>query len=561
MLLAYDLTPFKAPRVTGSALRAVAAVAEAPAAGALLAQKMLSDVGIPAFREQSVRTAPHVSLPEVQRNFPVSAPPSVEDAEVEGEPELDPQFLSASWLRARYLSRELSPVAVADRLLKWCKRNDGSPVPLRLFIAQDAADVLAQARAADDRYKRGTPLGLLDGIPVAVKDELDQQGYATTAGTRTRGREPATADAHVVARLRAEGALLIGKANMHELGLGVTGNNPHYGAVRNPYDPSRVAGGSSSGPAAAVAAGLCPIAVGADGGGSIRIPAALCGVVGLKATVGRVSERGAAELCWSVAHVGPIAATVGDAALGLAAMAGPDSGDPGTLGQPALDLRGWANDRVSGLRVGIYSPWFDDCEPGVRGVARQALNALTDAGVEIVEVTIEGLRLARAAHLVTIVSEMVEAHLSLGERAADLGPDTRLNLALARRLTAADYVHAQRARAQISRQLAQHFGDVCAIITPTTARTAPLLASDALECGESNLPVTEQLMRYVALANLSGLPAISVPCGYDGDGLPVGLHLMAGAWQERRLLRLGLEVERAAPRRRPGLWCDLRDDV
>jgi Asp-tRNA(Asn)/Glu-tRNA(Gln) amidotransferase A subunit family amidase len=158
-------------------------------------------------------------------------------------------------------------------------------------------------------------LGPLDGVPIAVKDELDQVPYATTAGTRFLGREPASSDATVVARLRSAGALLVGKTNMHEVGLGITGVNPHHGTSRNPYDPARITGGSSSGSAAAVAAGLCPIAVSADAGGSIRIPAALCGVVGLKPTFGRMSERGAAALCWSLAHIGVIGASSADVAL------------------------------------------------------------------------------------------------------------------------------------------------------------------------------------------------------------------------------------------------------
>jgi Asp-tRNA(Asn)/Glu-tRNA(Gln) amidotransferase A subunit family amidase len=224
---------------------------------------------------------------------------------------------------------------VAERAL--AAIADSQQNGLSIFVAWEQADLLAQATASAQRLREGRPLSPLDGVPVAVKDELDLRGFGTSVGTRFLGKQPAAEDSTAVARLRAAGALLLGKVNMHEIGIGVTGQNPHHGTVRNPYDPQRHTGGSSSGSAAAVAAGFCPIAIGADGGGSIRIPASLCGVVGLKPTYGRVSETGAAPLDWSVAHIGPLGATARDVALGYAAIAGL-TGDPNTLHQPALTL-------------------------------------------------------------------------------------------------------------------------------------------------------------------------------------------------------------------------------
>jgi len=225
-----------------------------------------------------------------------------------------------------------------------------------------------------------------------------------------------------------------------------------------------------------------------------------------------------------------------------------------------LQLAGWSAEGVSGLRLGVYPEWFDDCEPGVLSATRRALAGLVEAGATVVEITVEDLRLARTAHMVTIVAEMVEGHLASGESADELAGDSRLNLALGKRLTAADYVHAQRARTKLARQLCAIFNQVDLIVTPTTACVATELGKDALASGESNLAVTESLTRFTTLANLVGLPALTVPCGYDADGLPVGLQALAPQWQERLLLRFALEVERISERRRPSIWCDLRRD-
>lgn len=218
------------------------------------------------------------------------------------------------------------------------------------------------------------------------------------------GTSKAKEDAEPVARLRRAGALLIGKANMHEIGMGVTGLNPHHGPARNPYLPNRATGGSSSGSAAAVAAGLCPIAVGADGGGSIRIPASLCGVVGLKPTFSRVSEHGAAPLCWSLAHVGPIAVSARDAALALSVMAGADPKDPHTLGQPPLDFAELERGDLSGLRIGVYWPWFEDAEADVVRLGKQLLETLVEAGAELREIEIGDLAPADAARAKTFAA-------------------------------------------------------------------------------------------------------------------------------------------------------------
>lgn len=552
--MTYDLRPMKGPRAAGEALRVLATVLENPVTGKLLQWKLLRDAGIVALRSTPVSEPLPVecSVPGSTREKTRGPMPDLwEVVRVPQKTSHDGFETAADFVKA-YREGNSTPIEVAKRAIEAIERDDRRHPPMRVFISKNSEEVLAQAEASTERWRKGKPLGPLDGVPVAVKDELDQKGLPTTVGTRFLGTHPATDDAEVVARLRRAGAMLLGKTNMHEIGMGVTGLNPHHGAVRNPYDPARATGGSSSGSAAAVAAGYCPLAVGADGGGSIRIPAALCGVVGLKPTFGRVSERGAAPLCWTVAHVGPIGATVRDVALGYAVMAGRDPRDPSTASQPAPDLDGFEDESLKGVRLGVYRAWFEDADPGVVSVCWEMVKALRDAGADIVEIEIPELALARAVHLVTIVSEMAASQLPYYElHRTDYGLDTRVNLALARALTAYDYVQAQRHRARIRGHYVRLFEQVDAIVTPATGCTAPMLLSDALQTGESNLAVVDRIMRFAVVANLTGLPAITFPAGYDERGLPVGFQVMGRAWEESLLLRIARVGEARAVRKLP----------
>ncbi len=567
--MSYDLTPVSAPRTAGASLRALVFLLERASPRSFLVRTLLQSAGVAELRSldaghHSAMYTPPLVIPPRR-----PAPPSeqltlegfLDSLEAPAESAEDAfAFRSVAALRAAYRRGETTPREVAERALAAIEQSEQGERPLRVFIAQHAEDLLDQARASTERWARGEPCGPLDGVPVAVKDEMDQAGYPTTLGTVIHGGEPASEDAHCVAGLRAAGALLLGKTNMHEIGMGVTGLNPHHGACRNPFDPRCVTGGSSSGPAAAVAAGFCPIAVGADGGGSIRIPAALCGVVGLKATFGRVSEHGVAPVCWSVAHAGPIAATVADCTLGYALMAGADPLDPISQRQPAPLLPDLRDGDLAGVRVGIYDPWFDDADPQVVAAGRAAVEQLAAAGAELVAIHIPELAPIRATHLISIVAEMAAAQIApLRDQRSRYGLDTRLNMALAQALTAQDFVHAQRHRSRLEAHWAEALSQVDLIATPSTGCTAPPYAADALPHGESNLPLTLTIMRYVQAANLFGLPGISVPCGFDDRGLPIGLQLMGRAWEEALLLRAAAVVERVASRRRPQAWWDLLD--
>ncbi len=354
------------------------------------------------------------------------------------------------------------------------------------------------------------------------------------------------------------GALLVGKTNMHEVGLGVTGVNPNHGPARNPYDLSRITGGSSSGSAAAVAAGLVPLAVGADGGGSIRIPAALCGQVGLKPTFGRLSGVGSAGVCWTVGHLGPIGATVRDVAHGYLAMAGPDPRDPVTRHQPA-PLHGRVfTENLDGVRLAVFRPWFEDADPEVVHACETMLAHLEAAGARVVEVKIPELAVLRAAHQVTILSEMATSQRqALQEDSSRYGADVRGQLAIARLLEPQDYVHAQRLRPRILRHFLAALEHADAIVTPATACTATAIPADALETGESNLPLLDRLTRFVPAGNFTGLPAISFPAGYDHAGLPIGFQAMGRPWDEAALLRIAWAAEQRMERRRPAVHHDL----
>jgi Asp-tRNA(Asn)/Glu-tRNA(Gln) amidotransferase A subunit family amidase len=550
----YDLAPARVPRLTGLALQAVAAALDNPVTGAALAPRLLKDAGIAAFRGVVLEEPPSV-LPDLPRpaTLPAgaaTAPPDLR-ALVEGatgpggaRPETVADF------HAAYRSGRTTPEDVARALALALRAADAEDPKLRAITAWREDDLMAHARASSERWRAGKPRSPLDGVPIAVKEELDVAGYPTTVGTSFLGAVAAE-DAAAVARLRAAGALLYGKANMIELGLDTLGYNAHHGTPRNPYGKGdRYSGGSSSGSGVAVSAGLGPIAVGADGGGSVRIPAALCGVVGLKATHGRISEKGVYPLCWSVGHCGPIGATVRDVALAYAVMAGPVAGDPVSMPQPPVTLDG-LDGGVAGLKIGVYRAWFEDADPAVVRACQALVDGLVARGAEVVPIEIPELELARVAHVVTILSEMATSMDRYLDKRREHGAAVRINLAIARNLTGRDYVRAQMARTRASAHWARAFERCDVVATPTTGVVAPAIAADARARGEADLAVSSALMRFAAPMNLTGHPALSVPAGYDDAGLPIGLQLVGRPWEEHVILRVGQVTEALVARRAP----------
>ncbi|MFQ5460507.1 MAG: amidase, partial [Anaerolineae bacterium] len=366
------------------------------------------------------------------------------------------------------------------------------------------------------------------------KDLFDVAGVPTTAGSALRAQAVAKADSTVVSRLRAAGAVILGKSHTHEWALGTTSNNPHFGPARNPWDTDRIPGGSSGGNAAGLAARLFAGAVGSDTGGSVRIPAALCGVVGLKPTRGLVSLRGVVPLSWSLDHAGPMARTAEDAALLLDAIAGFDAGDPASRRPPegppvAPGLRG----DPRGLAIGIPADYFwDEVVPEVAALCRQAVAVLEDAGARIVEVPPLGWRAAaRASGRILLADAAAYHQATLAENAVAYGADVRARLETGLGLAGVDVARARREMDVWRRRLEDLFGHVDLLATPTTGNTAEPIA------GIEGVAAAASLTARTSPFNLTGLPAASVPCGFTAAGLPVGLQLVGREWQEATVLR------------------------
>jgi len=555
----YDLKSVDMPYLSGSKLKLFVSLLDGPTGGLLLGN-LLKQAGIPWLRQQ-----PFDEWPTFEPIVPVGEPMAVTKTMSRSQwPDAAP-FLPDGWRFATafdyaraYRDGSLDPVTVAERVLAAVEAGDQSDPPLRAFIEQDREDVLRQARASAQRWQEGRPLGVLDGVPVAVKDELDMVPYPTHMGTAFLGKQPVSADAIAVARMRAAGALLLGKTNMHEIGIGVTGFNAHFGTPRNPYDPTRYTGGSSSGSAAAVAAGFAPIALGADGGGSVRIPAAFCGVMGLKPTYGRVPESGSFALDFTVAHVGPLAATVADLALTYAVIAGPDPRDRLSVQQPIPTLDGWDNTDLSDLVIGVFWPWFRHATPEMVQGNEAMLAQFQELGAQVKEIAIPDLEACRIAHVITITTEMNQAlDRDYDAHHKELGMDVRISLALSRAFNARDFVLAQRVRTRIMAHFARAFEEVDVIVMPATGLTAPPIPESALPDGDSDLTTLTEIMRYAPVFNMTGHPAISFPVAYSDEGLPVGMQAVSRHWDEVTLFRLALAAEQHLQRRKPQIFFDI----
>lgn len=471
-----------------------------------------------------------------------------------------------------YRNGSTTPSGVATRLIAAIGDSQTRDPPMSLFISFDAKDIQKQAAASTHRFSEGHPLSVLDGIFMAVKDEVDCLPYGSRGGTTWfhKVREVKN-DAVCVARLRECGVIFVGKTNQHELGSGTTGNNPHYGTVRNPHDPKRYTGGSSAGSAALVACGLCPAALGTDGGGSVRIPSALCGIVGLKTTHGRTSTEGVLELGWTVEVVTPMASTVEDLLLVYAAMLGSRPNDV-TISKPALPsfpiMEGSQHDVdvfkvIGSITFGKYTKWFEDVSNSeILEACERVLQLLVEKyGIKIKEIILPEMDEMRVGHVVTIGSEISAAtntHYLNGKR-KDISYEIRSTLALMRSFTSCDYVAAQRLRRRAMFYHMEAFKSVDVIVTPTSPMTAPIIPKSALKFGESNLVVGGDLMRFIVAPNFLGFPAITVPVGFDKEGLPIGLQLIGRPWSEATLLRLASVIEKlcASKSKKPAVFYDV----
>jgi aspartyl-tRNA(Asn)/glutamyl-tRNA(Gln) amidotransferase subunit A len=411
----------------------------------------------------------------------------------------------------------------------------------RSYITVTRDHALAQAKAASAASERG---GALFGIPYACKDLFFTRGIETTGGSRARRGWIPDHDGAVIERLSAAGAILVGKTNMHEFAHGITGENPVFGTPVNPYDPTRLAGGSSSGSATAVALGLACFALGSDTGGSTRVPAALCGLVGLKPTYGRVSLFGAIPYSWSVDHVGILANTAEDAAAVLQVIAGFDARDPASADLPVGDYSAALASPLP-RRLGIPSAAsMPVLEPSVANAYHQAIDGFKAAGADILEIALPDLAEARTVALLIQMPEALAYHRrSLTEQGELYGADVRAGFAVGEFILAEHYVTAKRMMERYRQQLAASFRQVDAILTPTCPIVAPKLGQTTVTLGESELPVGNALTCFTSLFNMTGNPAVSVPCGFDAEGLPIGLQIIGKPFEEGTILRLARDQE------------------
>ncbi|HZS82292.1 MAG TPA: amidase [Stellaceae bacterium] len=433
----------------------------------------------------------------------------------------------------------LSPVALAETFLDRIGRHDGA---LASFVHLSEG-ALEAARAAESEIRAGDWRGPLHGIPIAVKDNYLTRDMPTTAGTTAPGIEFPLRDSAATARLRAAGAILIGKTRTHEFAWG-TVTPP----TRNPWDVSRVPGGSSGGSAAALAAGLCAAALGSDTGGSIRIPASLCGTVGLKPTFGRVSRAGIVPHSWSLDHAGPLTRSVADAALMLSVLAGPDPADPACSTRPVPDYGAALGAGVDGLRLGVCrNHFFGRNQAEVEAAVEQAIGDLAAAGATIRDIRIPNLDYSLGAIFAIELASSTAYHdasLRAG-RTAQFQPDVRGLVEIGRFVTGADYLKAEQFRRLLMADFRRHFAELDAIVGPTTPLTAWPVGSWEVEIAGASESVLAASWRLTYPYNLTGLPAISLPCGFDSAGLPIGLQITGKPFDEAMVLRIADAYERA----------------
>lgn len=455
-------------------------------------------------------------------------------------------FQTLAALARRLRSGETGPVALAESFLERIGALDGKLHAFRLVLRDRA---LAQARAAETALRAGIDLGPLHGLPWVAKDLFDVAGEPTSAGTRLLAGARARADAAAVRKLERAGMVLLGKTHTVQFAYGGVGINTDQGTPHNPWSPTPLApGGSSSGTGVAVAAGLAPAGLGTDTGGSVRIPAALCGVVGLKTTVGRVSRAGVYPLSFSLDSVGPLARSVEDAALLYRELAGEDPDDETTRGVPADDPLRDLGAGVRGMRLAFAETvFFDDVDPEIERAVREAGRILEGLGARVDSIALpeaaEAVRLNARGLVIAAEAYAVNREL-LETRFDDLDPVVRERMRSGREITGPEYFEMTRRWSALRRAVERSLGQVDALLVPTTMipplPVAPLAASLELYARRN-----VQYLRNTAIGNILGLCGLSLPCGFTAGGLPVGLLIYGRAFAEATVLRVGHAFERA----------------
>ncbi|QDI68568.1 Asp-tRNA(Asn)/Glu-tRNA(Gln) amidotransferase GatCAB subunit A [Streptomyces calvus] len=449
---------------------------------------------------------------------------------------MQPFELSLTEASCAVRARELSPVELTESVLARIAAVEGR---LGAYVTVTADAALAAAVRAEREISGSGPRGPLHGIPMALKDLIDAEGIPTTASSHVRAGHVAERDSRVAERLGAAGAVLLGKTHTHEFAYGLT--TPQ---TNNAWNHSRVAGGSSGGSAVAVAAGGATFAMGTDTGGSIRVPAALNGVVGLKPTYGLVPRTGVTSLSWSLDHVGPLTRTVQDVALVLSATAGHDPRDPASVSGPMLDR--FPGGDLRGLKVGVpRNHYFDRVAPEVEESVRGAIERLAELGAELVDVEIPMARYVQAVQWGLMVPEATAYHERSLRATPDLyAADVRVLLEAGELTSAGDYLRAQRARTMMRDAWARMFDRIDVLAAPTVPMTAVEAGQEAVEWADGTTEaVSDSYVRLCAPANITGVPALTLPVGHDRAGLPIGMQLMARPFHDATVLRVGRVYE------------------
>jgi aspartyl-tRNA(Asn)/glutamyl-tRNA(Gln) amidotransferase subunit A len=440
---------------------------------------------------------------------------------------------------------QVSPVELVDACLE---RIDATNDLLRAYISVYAEAARTVAKAQESMLAAGVRIGPLHGVPVAVKDNIALEGLPTTAGSKILADWLPDEDATVARRMKGAGAIILGKTNMHEFAWGGTTANPHYGFCRNPWDPERFPAGSSGGSGAAVAARTCFGALGSDTGGSIRLPSAVNGITGIRPTIGRVSNKGVIPLAWSMDTVGPMARTTRDCAVMFNAISGHDPRDEASAPVPVKDYTGDLELGVRRLRIGVIPDYFfQHLQPAVLDGVRAALQTLEELGASVVEVAVEHIHGNISAQLTIESCEPSTYHQRwLRERPEDYGEDVRLLLELGELHLATHYLQAQRYRTLLRREFLDAFKHVDVFVCPTLPFTAtPIGATTVVIEDGVEEDMLSAIMQYTGVPSLTGLPSLAVPCGFDGDGLPIGMQVIGRPFDEATLFRVGAAFQEA----------------
>jgi aspartyl-tRNA(Asn)/glutamyl-tRNA(Gln) amidotransferase subunit A len=428
-------------------------------------------------------------------------------------------------------TKQISPLELTQICLQ---RIEAINPQVNAFITLTAESALAEARAATEEIARGNYRGPLHGIPLAIKDLFDVRGVATTAGSPLLKDNVAQDDAFVVKQLRGAGAIFLGKLNMHEWALGVTGVNPHFGASRNPWNTDYITGGSSSGSGAALAAGLCYGSLGSDTGGSIRIPASLCGIVGLKPTYGRVSVRGVIPLAWSLDHAGPMGRSVNDVEALFQIINLPDAHDPYSMRTAIFQTP------TSNFRIGVPDDYFfSDLHPETEAAYRTAIKTFGDLGIELHQVSLPEFESSEKASAKILLAEAAAYHLDHVKQHADqIGADVLARFKWGLEVTGVEYALARRTQVAWRHKIEQLFESIDALVLPATPFPATRIdESDPVALSRGNLT------RFTRMFNLTGHPALVLPCGRTTDGLPIGLQIAGAHWQEDKIIQVAHAYE------------------